>query len=78
MQVPKEILKDWKTHKSNGDLTRIATAARKKGGVLSNTAASTVSDVFQTGKCRFELFRVIAAFYKNRKATISKLTKEVA
>lgn len=73
MNIPKRLLDDWNKHKSNGDLTKIADMARKRGGLLKNTRASTVADAFSNGKCRFELFIVMASFYKKRRMLISKV-----
>lgn len=75
MKIDRKLLNEWKKLRSEGDLTTIAAIARSKGGRLTKTAPSTVSDAFTKGHCRAELFKVISEFYKERKAMVTEAAK---
>lgn len=65
MTIPEKLLKKWKTLRSPGD-------AEKMAEKLPGSAAETFNRAIRLGKCRDEVFEVLAAFYEDK----AKLIKE--
>lgn len=65
MIIPDNLMNKWKVLKSKGDSERMA--ARLEG-----SAAETFNRAFREGKCRDEVFKVIADFYEEKAAIIKE------
>ena len=65
MVIPDKILKKWKTLRSPGDADKLA---EKSDGI----SPDTFNRSFISGKCRDEVFKVMADFYEEK----AKLIKE--
>lgn len=59
MEIPEKLLKKWKTLRSAGD-------AEKMSEKLEKSAAETFNRAFREGKCRDEVFQVMAEFYEEK------------
>jgi hypothetical protein len=65
MKIPQRLIDKWKVLKSPGD-------AEKMAENLEGSAAETFNRAFREGKCRDEVFAVMAKFYEEK----AKLIKE--
>jgi len=65
MVIPDKILKKWEALRSYGDADKMAES-------LPGTAAETFNRAFRLGRCRDEVFRVMADFYEEK----ARLIKE--
>lgn len=65
MDIPAKLLEKWQVLKSPGD-------AVKMTDKLPGSAAETFNRAFREGKCRDEVFKVMAEFYDEK----AKLIKE--
>lgn len=59
MEIPEKLLKKWKALRSPGDAVKMAEK-------LQGSAAETFNRAFRDGKCRDEVFKVLADFYEER------------
>lgn len=65
MEIPEKLRKKWEALRSPGDSVQMAEQ-------LPGTAAETFNRAFREGKCRDEVFKVMADFYEEK----AKLIKE--
>jgi hypothetical protein len=65
MNIPAKLMAKWKALRSPGD-------ADKMADKLTGSAAETFNRAFREGKCRDEVFTVMAEFYEEK----AKLIKE--
>jgi len=65
MIIPDNLMKKWKVLKSKGDSLKMA--ARLEG-----SADETFNRAFREGKCRDEVFKVMAEFYEEKAALIKE------
>lgn len=65
MEIPKKILAKWEALRSPGD-------AEKMAEKLPSSAAETFNRAFRKGKCRDDVFKIMADFYEEK----AKLIKE--
>lgn len=65
MNIPDKLVKKWEALRSPGD-------AEKMAERLEGSAAETFNRAFREGKCRDEVFKVMADFYEEK----AKLIKE--
>jgi len=59
MEIPEKLRKKWETLRSPGD-------GEKMAEKLDGSAAETFNRAFREGKCRDEVFKVMAAFYEEK------------
>jgi len=59
MEIPGKLLKKWEALRSPGD-------GEKMAEKLNGSAAETFNRAFREGKCRDEVFKVMAAFYEEK------------
>lgn len=64
MVIPKKLIDKWQVLRSPGDSEKMADR-------LEGSAAETFNRAFREGKCRDEVFKVMADFY-NEKAEFIK------
>jgi len=65
MEIPEKLRKKWEALRSPGDGDKMAEK-------LEGSAAETFNRAFREGKCRDEVFKVMAEFYEEK----AKLIKE--
>ena len=65
MEIPEKLRKKWEALRSPGDGDKMAEK-------LEGSAAETFNRAFREGKCRDEVFKVMAHFYEEK----AKLIKE--
>lgn len=65
MIIPERLKKKWELLRTPGD-------ADKMSDLLEGSAAETFNRAFRLGRCRDEVFKVMATFYEEK----SKLVKE--
>lgn len=65
MEIPKELMEKWKVLRSPGDADKMAES-------LNGSAGETFNRAFREGKCRDEVFKIMADFYEEK----AKLIKE--
>lgn len=59
MEIPEKLIKKWEALRSPGD-------AGKMAEKLEGTADETFNRAFREGKCRDDVFEVMAAFYADK------------
>lgn len=59
MIIPEKLMQKWKVLKSKGDGEKLAER-------LAGTAAETFNRAFREGKCRDEVFAIMAEFYEEK------------
>ena len=59
MEIPEKLRKKWEALRSPGD-------GEKMAEKLIGSAAETFNRAFREGKCRDEVFKVMAAFYEEK------------
>lgn len=59
MTIPKKLLTKWTVLRSPGDSNELAAK-------LPGSAAETFNRAFRLGKCRDDVFEVMAAFYEDK------------
>jgi hypothetical protein len=59
MEIPEKLRKKWEALRSPGD-------GEKMAENLPNAAAETFNRAFREGKCRDEVFKVMADFYEEK------------
>lgn len=59
MEIPEKLRKKWEALKSPGDGDKMAEK-------LEGSAAETFNRAFREGKCRDEVFKVMADFYEEK------------
>lgn len=64
MEIPEKLKNKWLALRSPGD-------AEKLADKLPGSAAETFNRAFRTGKCRDEVFQIMATYY-NEKAELVK------
>lgn len=65
MEIPEKLLKKWEILKSAGDSEKLAEK-------LQGSASETFNRAFREGKCRDEVFKVMAAFYDEKAELIKQ------
>lgn len=65
MEIPEKLIKKWQALRSPGD-------SEKMSDKLPGSAAETFNRAFREGKCRDEVFEVMAAYYDEK----AKLIKQ--
>lgn len=65
MIIPEKLLKKWEVLRSPGD-------AEKMADRLPGAAAETFNRAMRLGKCRDEVFKVLAEFYEEKANTIKE------
>lgn len=65
MTIPEKLTKKWEALRSPGD-------AKEMADKLPGSSAETFNRAFRLGKCRDEVFRIMADFYEEK----AKLIKE--
>jgi hypothetical protein len=65
MEIPEKLLKQWQSLRSPGDGEKLA-------GKVKGSAAETFNRAFREGRCRDEVFAVMAKFYETK----AKLIKQ--
>lgn len=59
MEIPEKLLKKWEVLRSPGDPDKMTEK-------LDGSAAETFNRAFREGKCRDEVFEVMATFYQEK------------
>lgn len=59
MEIPAKLMDKWKALRSPGD-------GEKMAEKLQGSAAETFNRAFRDGKCRDEVFKVMAEFYEEK------------
>lgn len=59
MEIPDKLLKKWQALRSPGD-------SEKMADKLPGSAAETFNRAFREGKCRDDVFKVMADFYEEK------------
>lgn len=59
MEIPQKLLKKWEALRTPGDAAKMAER-------LDGSAAETFNRAFREGKCRDEVFQVMADFYEEK------------
>lgn len=65
MQIPDELLKKWNVLRSPGDSERMSEK-------LEGSAGETFNRAFREGKCRDEVFKIMAEFYEEKAEMIKE------
>lgn len=65
MEIPKKLMSKWNVLRSAGDSEKMA--ARLEG-----SAAETFNRAFREGKCRDEVFKIMADFYEEKTELIKE------
>ena len=65
MEIPAKLIKKWEALRSPGD-------AEKMAEKLPGTAAETFNRAIRLGKCRDEVFKIMAAFYEEKASLIKE------
>jgi hypothetical protein len=65
MIIPEKLMQKWIALKSKGDSEKMADR-------LEGSAAETFNRAFREGKCRDEVFKVMADFYEEKIAVIKE------
>jgi hypothetical protein len=65
MIIPEKLMQKWMALKSKGDSEKMADR-------LEGSAAETFNRAFREGKCRDEVFKVMADFYEEKIAVIKE------
>ena len=65
MEIPAKLIKKWQVLRTPGD-------SEKMSERLEGSAAETFNRAFREGKCRDEVFKIMAEFYEEK----AKLIKE--
>lgn len=65
MEIPDKLIKKWTVLRSPGD-------ADKMVEKLPNASKETFNRAFREGKCRDEVFQIMAAFYEEKAALIKE------
>lgn len=65
MNIPAKLIVKWKVLRSPGD-------AEKMAAKLPGSAAETFNRAFREGKCRDEVFQIMAEYYENKAELIKQ------
>jgi hypothetical protein len=65
MIIPEKLMQKWMALKSKGDSEKMADR-------LEGSAAETFNRAFREGRCRDEVFKVMADFYEEKIAVIKE------
>ena len=65
MEIPKKLMAKWKVLRSPGD-------PEKMSERLEGSAAETFNRAFREGKCRDEVFKIMADFYEEKTELIKE------
>ncbi len=65
MEVPEKLIKKWQALRTPGD-------SDKMSDRLEGTAAETFNRAFREGKCRDDVFKIMAEFYEEKAALIKE------
>lgn len=65
MEIPAKLLKKWEVLRSAGDSEKLAER-------LEGAAAETFNRAFREGKCRDEVFEVMAPYYQEKAELIKQ------
>lgn len=65
MEIPSKLIKKWEALRSPGDADKMAEK-------LSGSASETFNRAFRQGKCRDEVFEIMAAFYEEKAKVIKE------
>jgi hypothetical protein len=65
MEIPEKLIKKWQALRTPGDGEKLAER-------LEGSAAETFNRAFREGKCRDEVFEVMAEFYEEKARLIKQ------